>query len=207
MNSKKVMAFALAVLSTCVCSASAFAYVSSPSHSLPAANKSGTTQGVEKNGNSSSSDSDDADDSKSDSSSKSDDEETYRAVGYSKNETLTEEQQEEFTECYTDVKETTDLTKLVPEIKTIASDKGVKASNTAVSDIFYSVLSNSKRNSKTVRIKAKNLDKFVALLCYSDGEWTVVEDARIDAKGRLVFKTKPSAVYAIVIDTTEETAE
>ena len=113
----------------------------------------------------------------------------------------------EFIKCYNDVKKHTDLTELTEDIADIAEEQDLDVSDLAVSDIFYSVLPKDKKSGTRVRVKAPNLDKFVALLCYSNGQWSVVKDAKVNANGKLVFKTKKAAAYAIVIDTTEEDAE
>lgn len=205
MKTKKILAFVMAVAATFVCSASAFAangeIVYSPSHHGPEADTS--TSGSATAGTTTPSTSTD----QTGTAAKNEEQDKYRALGYSKRSSLTSKQKREFTKCYNDVKKHTDLTELTEDIADIAEEQGLEVSDLAVSDIFYSVLPKNKESGTRVRVKAPNLDKFVALLCYSNGEWSVVKDAKVNANGKLVFKTKKAAAYAIVIDTTEEDAE
>lgn len=205
MKTKKILAFVMAVAATFVCSASAFAangeIVYSPSHHGPEADTS--TSGSATAGTTTPSTSTD----QTGTAAKNEEQDKYRALGYSKRSALTAKQRREFIKCYNDVKKHTDLTELTEDIADIAEEQGLEVSDLAVSDIFYSVLPKNKESGTRVRVKAPNLDKFVALLCYSNGEWSVVKDAKVNANGKLVFKTKKAAAYAIVIDTTEEDAE
>lgn len=205
MKTKKILAFIMAVAATFVCSTSAFAangeIVYSPSHHGPEADTS--TSGSATAGTTTPSTSTD----QTGTAAKNEEQDKYRALGYSKRSSLTAKQRREFIKCYNDVKKHTDLTELTEDIADIAEEQGLEVSDLAVSDIFYSVLPKNKESGTRVRVKAPNLDKFVALLCYSNGEWSVVKDAKVNANGKLVFKTKKAAAYAIVIDTTEEDAE
>lgn len=205
MKTKKILAFIMAVAATFVCSTSAFAangeIVYSPSHHGPEADTS--TSGSATAGTTTPSTSTD----QTGTAAKNEEQDKYRALGYSKRSALTAKQRREFIKCYNDVKKHTDLTELTEDIADIAEEHGLEVSDLAVSDIFYSVLPKNKESGTRVRVKAPNLDKFVALLCYSNGEWSVVKDAKVNANGKLVFKTKKAAAYAIVIDTTEEDAE
>ena len=205
MKTKKILAFVMAVAATFVCSASAFAangeIVYSPSHHGPEADTS--TSGSATAGTTTPSTSTD----QTGTAAKNEEQDKYRALGYSKRSALTAKQRREFIKCYNDVKKHTDLTELTEDIAEVAAEQGLDVSDLAVSDIFYSVLPKNKESGTRVRVKAPNLDKFVALLCYSNGEWSVVKDAKVNANGKLVFKTKKAAAYAIVIDTTEEDAE
>ena len=205
MKTKKILAFVMAVAATFVCSASAFAangeIVYSPSHHGPEADTS--TSGSATAGTTTPSTSTD----QTGTAAKNEEQDKYRALGYSKRSALTAKQRREFIKCYNDVKKHTDLTELTEDIAEVAEEQGLEVSDLAVSDIFYSVLPKNKESGTRVRVKAPNLDKFVALLCYSNGEWSVVKDAKVNANGKLVFKTKKAAAYAIVIDTTEEDAE
>ena len=208
MKTKKILAFVMAVAATFVCSASAFAangeIVYSPSHHGPEADTS--TSGSATAGTTTPSTST-KDDEQGSTATNTEEQDKYKAFGYSKRSALTSKQKREFTKCYNDVKKHTDLTELTEDIAEVAEEQGLEVSDLAVSDIFYSVLPKNKESGTRVRVKAPNLDKFVALLCYSNGEWSVVKDAKVNANGKLVFKTKKAAAYAIVIDTTEEDAE
>lgn len=208
MKTKKILAFVMAVAATFVCSASAFAangeIVYSPSHHGPEADTS--TSGSATAGTTTPSTST-KDDEQGSTATNTEEQDKYKAFGYSKRSALTSKQKREFTKCYNDVKKHTDLTELTEDIAEVAEEQGLEVSDLAVSDIFYSVLPKNKESGTRVRVKAPNLDKFVALLCYSNGQWSVVKDAKVNANGKLVFKTKKAAAYAIVIDTTEEDAE
>ena len=52
----------------------------------------------------------------------------------------------------------------------------------------------------TITVKAKNLDNYVGLLQYKDGEWVVVENTKVDGDN-LTFTVMDLSQFAIVVDT------
>ena len=179
----------MAVAATFVCSASAFAangeIVYSPSHHGPEADTS--TSGSATAGTTTPSTST-KDDEQGSTAANAEEQDKYKAYGYSKRSALTAKQKREFTKCYNDVKKHTDLTELTEDIADIAEEQGLDVSDLAVSDIFYSVLPKDKKSGTRVRVKAPNLDKFVALLCYSNGQCSVVKDAKVNASLRYRYR-------------------
>jgi hypothetical protein len=54
----------------------------------------------------------------------------------------------------------------------------------------------------TIKLGAKALENFVALVHYNNGEWEVIENAKVLADGEtLEFKAKDFSPFAIVVDT------
>ena len=78
----------------------------------------------------------------------------------------------------------------------------LKGENLGVSDLF-NVSSNSSK-AQTLTLKADTLDNFVALMVYVNGEWKIVDGAKVQ-NGKLVFTAKDYGPYAIVVDNADGT--
>lgn len=79
----------------------------------------------------------------------------------------------------------------------------VKAENLAISDFFdISDAATSGANNYSLTIKPETLKNFVCLLHYCDGDWHVVENAKVSENGEhLEFSVDSFSPFAIVVDT------
>ena len=103
------------------------------------------------------------------------------------------------------IQNTADLTKLNSSLNKIASDNKVNPANLAVSDIFnISVTDHAGHDGHgnfDITLSADTLKNFVALMCFVDGKWVVVEDAKVTNNGtHLEFTEKGMVPYAIVVN-------
>lgn len=86
-----------------------------------------------------------------------------------------------------------------------AFDKLDSDDDLAISDLFNLDYTDCDAHDKhqpvTITVSAETLDHFVGLLVYVDGEWKVVEGAKIDkAATTLIFTASEFGPYAIVVD-------
>lgn len=124
-------------------------------------------------------------------------------TSYKNRNNLSEAQKQQLETAYKQIAESSDLTAIVPAIKTIAANAKVEVKDLAVSDLFFAhdespVVANQS-GKYTITMKCDNLDKFVSLLCFNDGKWSVVEDAKVDSNGNLVFTTDVLGSFATVV--------
>ncbi|MGN0451252.1 MAG: hypothetical protein ACI4FN_03935 [Acutalibacteraceae bacterium] len=124
---------------------------------------------------------------------------------YKNRNNLSTEKKQQLETAYKQISEAADLTAIAPEIKTVAANAKVDVKDLAVSDLFLADVDGNVATDAsgkyTVTIKCDNLNKFVSLLCFNDGKWTVINDAKVDSNGNLVFTTDVLGAFATVVST------
>lgn len=124
-------------------------------------------------------------------------------TSYKNRNDLSAAQKQQLETAYQQIAESSDLTAIVPAIKTVAANAKVEVKDLAVSDLFFADVESAavadQSGKYTVTMKCDNLDKFVSLLCFSDGKWTVIEDAKVDSDGNPVFTTDVLGAFATVV--------
>ena len=128
--------------------------------------------------------------------------------GYGERHSLPDAIREVFEYAYSVIKNTTDLTTLSAKLAQIAQEKGYDASYLAVSDFFDISSSDCDTHENhghfELVLKADALKNFVCLLHYYNGEWRVVEDAKVVENGtHLEFTEDEFSPFAIVVYTGE----
>lgn len=129
---------------------------------------------------------------------------TLVLTSYKNRNNLTAAQKTQMETSYKQISEATTLTAIVPEIKTVAADAKVEVKDLAVSDLFFAHAENTSAEESgkyTITMKCDNLSKFVSLLCFDGENWTVVEGAKVDGNGNLVFTTDKLGTFATVVST------
>lgn len=104
---------------------------------------------------------------------------------------------------------TDDLSTLNSGVADLAKDAGVKVTALSVSDLFdlrYVDCSNHDlHGSFRIVIESETLENFVCLLHYYNGEWSIVDIAKVTNNGKyLEFTAKEFSPFAIVVKTDAE---
>ena len=104
---------------------------------------------------------------------------------------------------------TDDLSTLNSGVADLAKDAGVKVTALSVSDLFdlrYVDCSNHDlHGSFRIVIESEKLESFVCLLHYYNGEWSIVDSAKVTNDGKyLEFTAKEFSPFAIVVKTDAE---
>ena len=104
---------------------------------------------------------------------------------------------------------TDDLSTLNSDVADLAKDAGVKVTALSVSDLFdlrYVDCSNHDlHGSFRIVIESETLENFVCLLHYYNGEWSIVDSAKVTNNGKyLEFTAKEFSPFAIVVKTDAE---
>lgn len=107
-------------------------------------------------------------------------------------DTLAEEELKALDEAYESLKAAASLADVNADLKEAAGDKAI-----AVSDLFNVSAKEEVSFPLTITLKNDNLDNFVALLQFVDGEWTWV-DAEVK-DNELTFTVDQLGVFAIVV--------
>ena len=117
-------------------------------------------------------------------------------------EVLEEAEQKVMEEAYKSLDEAVNLVEVNKELKEAAGDKAV-----AVSDLFSVKATKEVKFPLELKLKNKNLDNFVGIMQYVDGEWVWV-DAEVDENGDLVLTVDQLGVFAIItaVDESESPA-
>lgn len=130
-------------------------------------------------------------------------------TAYGDRDELNEEGRQIMEEAYATIMRTPKIVELNTEVKEIieriivALDNKIKAENLAVSDFFdITDVNVNEANNYFIEIKPEALENFVCLLHYYDGDWHVVENAKVSDDGEhLEFSVDGLSPFAIVVDT------
>ena len=132
-------------------------------------------------------------------------------TAYAQRDTLPEESRIEIEQAYATIRGTEDVTTLSPDIVNYAAEAEVGTYELAVSDLFDITHSECAEHDKhkyfEIAIGTETMDKFVCLLHFKDGEWTVVESARLNRKkGMIEFEADDFSPFAVVVSVASEPA-
>lgn len=125
---------------------------------------------------------------------------------YSQKQVLPQELKEMMNKAYSDIAATNDTTKLNANFAVVVNQKGLKAENLAVSDLFdihpTDCTTHEGHTDFDIVLSADTLSHFVGLLHYTNGQWEYVDNAKVVNGTHLSFSVESFSPFAIVIDTT-----
>lgn len=114
---------------------------------------------------------------------------------YSQRDTLDKDAKDLLEDCYQQIKDSKDLTKLFPDVKVPDGKKLL------VGDLFNvdydDCADHNAHNPFTVTVKPSTVKNFVAVVAYVDGKWVSV-DAKLDGD-KLIITSGYYGPYAIVL--------
>jgi hypothetical protein len=126
---------------------------------------------------------------------------------YADRDQLSPDARREIEEAYATIKGTQDLSTLNAQLGAIAAKLGVAVSDLAISDLFDITCNADGENHEEhaafeILLKAETLPNFVALLHFKDGEWEIIEEAKVvNDENYLSFEADDFSPYAIVVYT------
>lgn len=128
-------------------------------------------------------------------------------TAYVNRDQLPEELRLQIEEAYRMIVENPDLSVLNAKLKEYAEELGVEVTDLAVSDLFDIHYVNCDDHDShghfDITLKAETLENFVCLLHYYNGEWRIVEDAKVTNDTHLEFTATEFSPFAIVVNTGE----
>lgn len=129
-------------------------------------------------------------------------------TAYVNRDQLPEELRLQIEEAYRIIVENPDLSVLNAKLAELAEELGVEVTDLAVSDLFdihyVNCGDHDDHGHFDITLKAETLENFVCLLHYYNGEFTIVEDAKVTQNGEhLEFTATEFSPFAIVVNTGE----
>lgn len=125
-------------------------------------------------------------------------------VPYSEKEELEDAKRKLLEAAYESIAQNKDLSKICDELKELADKLDIDVKDLAVSDLFYldyeGCDDHEGHGPFTVSIRPEIINNFVALMTLVDGEWVIVDGAKI-VDGVLTFSGDNYGPYAIVLNT------
>lgn len=124
---------------------------------------------------------------------------------YKDRKTLPEKALRDIEKAYDIIAACKDLTTLNTEFASFVANKGLKAVNLGVSDLFdvsyYNCDIHDFHGVFRIKLSSDTLKNFVGLLHYKDGEWEFISNARVLEDGEtLEFSIKDLSPFAIVVE-------
>lgn len=105
--------------------------------------------------------------------------------------------------AYESIRNATTVSSLNSQLSDIAANLNISAGNLAVSDLFNisleDCLNHDEHGHFSIKLQADTLNHFVGLMYYENGEWHIVDDAKVDGE-YLTFSTDVPRALAIVVD-------
>ena len=128
-------------------------------------------------------------------------------TAYINRDELPEDLRLQIEEAYRLILENEDLSVLNAKLKEYAEELGVEVTDLAVSDLFdihyVNCGDHDDHGHFDITLKAETLENFVCLLHYYNGEWLIVEDAKVTNDTHLEFTATEFSPFAIVVNTGE----
>lgn len=126
-------------------------------------------------------------------------------TNYSDRNNLSVNDKSNIEEAYKQIAGTKDLTKLAEDLTNMAKDLGIDPSLLQVSDLFFvnytGCTEHENHSAFDITLDADLLADFVSLICFHDGKWHVIKDAKVVNNGEhLVFAAENFSTYAIVVN-------
>lgn len=112
-------------------------------------------------------------------------------------------ERENIEKAYESIRNTTTISSLVPDLADIAEKLNVSPDNLAVSDLFNlslkDCLNHDEHGYFSIKLQPETVENFVGLMYFEDGQWHVIEDAKVEGDC-LIFTTDVPRALAIVVD-------
>ena len=119
---------------------------------------------------------------------------------YSQRSTLPDDLQKMIEDAAASIVNAPDVAALNSGITAIATSKGIKVADLAVSDLFDLRTTIPDYGTATVKLSSDSFKNFVVLLHYNGTAWEIVKDASVSGK-TLTFSTDDFSPFAVVVNT------
>ena len=129
-------------------------------------------------------------------------------TSYGDRHLLDEEGRNEIESAYNTIVNAQDMADLNGAFGELAEQLGVSSSDFAVSDLFdmssTDCDSHDEHGAFSVTVKPAMLENFMGLMCFDDGEWKIIDGAKVSEDGEHIeFETEMFGPFAIVVYTGE----
>lgn len=112
-------------------------------------------------------------------------------------------ERENLENAYDSIRNSTTVSVFIPDIIDVAQKLNVSPDNLAISDLFNLSLEDCDNHDEhgyfSIKLQPDTVENFVGLVYFENGEWHVIEDAKVDGDC-LIFTTDVPRALAIVVD-------
>lgn len=113
----------------------------------------------------------------------------------------------EMEDAYSQIKNSTDLTDMFDGLNSIVKDLDILPSDLKVSDLFHidvtDCVEHDEHGAFKIKLSADTLKGFAGLIQFINGEWVLIEDAKVEDGQYLIFTADDLSTFAIVVDGTK----
>ncbi|MBQ8001180.1 MAG: hypothetical protein IJ298_08300 [Ruminococcus sp.] len=120
---------------------------------------------------------------------------------------LSDADKKEMEDAYDMIKNSTDLTDMFSGLNAVVDDLDILPSDLAVSDLFHidytDCVEHDEHGAFKIKLSADTLKGFAGLIQYINGEWKLIDNAKVEDDEYLIFTADDLSTFAIVVDSTK----
>lgn len=120
---------------------------------------------------------------------------------------LSSTDKKEMEDAYNQIKNATDLTDMFSGLNDIVKDLNLLPSDLKVSDLFHidvtDCVEHDEHGAFKIKLSADTLKGFAGLIQYVNGEWVLIDNAKVEGSEYLIFTADDLSTFAIVVDGTK----
>lgn len=120
---------------------------------------------------------------------------------------LSDADKKEMEDAYNQIKNSTDLTDMFSGLNAVVDELDILPSDLKVSDLFHidvtDCIEHDEHGAFKIKLSADTLKGFAGLIQYIDGEWKLIEGAKVEDGQYLIFTADELSTFAIVVDGTK----
>lgn len=128
-------------------------------------------------------------------------------TSYGDRNELSDADKKEMEDAYNQIKTSTDLTDMFSGLNAIVNELNILPSDLAVSDLFHidytDCVEHDEHGAFKIKLSADTLKGFAGLIQYLNGEWKLIENAKVEDGQYLIFNADELSTFAIVVDSTK----
>lgn len=128
-------------------------------------------------------------------------------TSYGDRNELSDADKKEMEDAYNQIKNSTDLTDMFSGLNAVVDALDILPTDLAVSDLFHidytDCVEHDEHGAFKIKLSADTLKGFAGLIQYINGEWKLIENAKVEDGQYLIFNADELSTFAIVVDSTK----
>ncbi len=128
-------------------------------------------------------------------------------TSYGDRNELSDADKKEMEDAYNQIKNSTDLTDMFSGLNAVVDALDILPTDLAVSDLFHidytDCVEHDEHGAFKIKLSADTLKGFAGLIQYINGEWKLIENAKVEDGQYLIFTADELSTFAIVVDSTK----
>ncbi len=128
-------------------------------------------------------------------------------TSYGDRNSLSDADKKEMEDAYNQIKNSTDLTDMFSGLNAVVDKLDILPTDLAVSDLFHidytDCVKHDDHGAFKIKLSADTLKGFAGLIQYLNGEWKLIDNAKVEDGQYLIFTADELSTFAIVVDSTK----